>query len=165
MSDGTKELDAGRLLEELRSGQVDFIVVGGLAVGAHGHPRATNDIDIVPDPEPANLERLAAVLDRLDYQVMGVEDFDPEEVVQPDFDGLRGGGSWVLLTKFGRLDILQHLEPSVDYQLLAEAAIEDEVFGVAVTFCGYEHLIEMKRAAGRPQDLLDIERLEQIRGV
>lgn len=71
---------------------------------------------------------------------------------------------WVLLTKFGRLD-LQHLEPSVDYRVLAGAAIEDEVFGVAVTFCGYEHLIEMKRAAGRPQDLLDIDRLEQLRGV
>ncbi|MGI8726216.1 MAG: hypothetical protein ACR2K6_00855 [Solirubrobacterales bacterium] len=158
------ELDAGRLLEELRSGQVDFIIVGGMAVGAHGHPRATN-IDIVPDPETANLKRLAAVLDGLDYQVMGAEDFDPEEVVQPDLDGLRGGGSWVLLTKFGRLDILQHLEPSVDYRVLAGAAIEDEVFGVAVTFCGYEHLIEMKRAAGRPQDLLDIDRLEQLRGV
>lgn len=164
MSEPPSELDARGLLATLSEAKVEFIIIGGLAVGAHGHPRATKDIDIVPAPDRENLQRLAAVLAALDYRVMGAKDFEPNEIVQPDLEGLQGGGSWVLLTRLGRLDILQYLEPDIDYQALAGAVIEDEVFGVTVRFCGYEHLLAMKRAAGRPQDLLDVEQLESIRG-
>lgn len=157
-------LEARPLLAALGDGGVGFIVIGGLAVGAHGFPRATKDIDIVPDPSPENLERLARVLAELDYAIIGVEDLEPAELVQPDLEGLRGGGSWVLRTRFGRLDILQHVEPDLIYEALDQNAIEDEVFGSRVRFCGYEDLIAMKRAAGRSQDLVDIERLDIVRG-
>jgi hypothetical protein len=48
------------LMEALVADEVRFILIGGLAVGVHGVVRATRDMDIVPDPDPANLERLAA---------------------------------------------------------------------------------------------------------
>lgn len=157
-------LEARSLLAALGDGGVDFIVIGGLAVGAHGFPRATKDIDIVPDPSPENLTRLSEVLAKLDYSIIGGEEFEPAELVQPDVEGLLGGGSWVLRTRFGRLDILQHVEPDLSYDALDRNAIEDEVFGSRIRFCGYGDLIAMKRAAGRGQDLVDIERLEMVRG-
>ena len=52
------------LMDALVSGGVRFILIGGLAVGVHGVVRATRDMDIVPDPDPTNLERLAAAAGR-----------------------------------------------------------------------------------------------------
>jgi len=61
------------LMEALIEGGVRFILIGGLAVGVHGVVRATRDIDIVPEREPDNLERLAAVLRALDARQIGVD--------------------------------------------------------------------------------------------
>lgn len=47
------------LIAVLFDGGVDYVLIGGLAVGAHGFPRATKDVDIVPAPDDANLNRLA----------------------------------------------------------------------------------------------------------
>jgi len=74
------------------------------------------------------------------------------------------GGNFVLTTRHGRLDIMQLVGPDLEYSDLDEAAIEDEVFGHSVRFCGYDHLVAMKEAAGRPEDLLDLERLREARG-
>lgn len=60
------------LMDALVAGGVHFILIGGLAVGVHGVVRATRDMDIVPDPDPANLTRLAAVLGELDAEQIGV---------------------------------------------------------------------------------------------
>lgn len=157
-------LEAGSLLAALTRGGVKFIVIGGLAVGAHGYPRATKDIDIVPEPSRENFERLAGVLSELDYEIIGGEEFEAEELVHPDVQGLLDGESWVLRTRFGRLDILQHLEPEVEYSALDLDAIEDEVFGTSVRFCGYRHLVAMKEAASRDQGLVDHSRLRANRG-
>jgi hypothetical protein len=56
------ELDIQGLLRHLDEAGVEFIVIGGVAVGFHGYVRATEDLDIVPSPDPRNLERLAEVL-------------------------------------------------------------------------------------------------------
>lgn len=164
MVDDAQALDAGSILTALTEGGVEFIVVGGLAVGAHGHPRATKDVDIVPSPARENLARLAKVLEKLDYEILGVEEFESEEVVQPDLQGLLGGGSWVLRTIYGRLDVMQLVPPDLEYDDLQDEAIDDEVFGLRVRFCGYRDLVLMKEAAGRPEDRVDLERLRQARG-
>jgi hypothetical protein len=51
--------DPRELATALHAGEVDFVIIGGLAVAAHGYVRATKDLDIVPSPEPANLDRSA----------------------------------------------------------------------------------------------------------
>jgi hypothetical protein len=156
--------DGRAIIEALREGGVQFVVIGGLAVGAHGHLRTTNDVDIVPAPDRENLARLASVLSGLDYRVYGMEEFDPSELVHPDLEGLLAGGSWVLATKHGGLDILQLVAPDLDYAALSEEAITETVFGVSVRFCSYGHLVAMKEAAGRPQDVADLHALREIRG-
>src|ERR1700691_5330393 len=67
------------LLVALTNAQVDFVVLGGVAVGVHGFLRATQDLDIVPDATPENLARLARVLVELNAQQVGTGDFSPEE--------------------------------------------------------------------------------------
>jgi hypothetical protein len=157
-------LDGESLLAILEESGVEFIVIGGFAVSAHGHLRATKDLDIVPDPDPENLARLAEALERLGAQVQGVEEFSEDEVVQPDAEGLRLGGNFVLNTNHGRLDILQLVAPDLGYGELRAAAIEDLVFGHRVRFCGFDDLVTMKEAAGRPEDLIDLRRLREARG-
>jgi hypothetical protein len=55
-------LDAGAIFNVLASNQVDYLLVGGFAVSAHGYIRATDDVDIC-HPDPENLQRLAAAIE------------------------------------------------------------------------------------------------------
>jgi hypothetical protein len=160
---GISPLDVEGLLAALEEAKVHFVVIGGFAVGAHGYPRATKDLDIVPDPAPENLERLAGLLSDLNASVLGMEEFAKEEVVQPDAAGLEMGGNFVLATSRGRLDIMQLIGPDLEYADLDSAAVEDEVFGHRVRFCGFDHLVAMKEAAGRPEDEIDLKRLRESR--
>lgn len=160
---GVSPLDVEGLLAALDEAGVRFVVIGGFAVGAHGFPRATKDLDIVPDPEPKNLKRLASVLTDLNASVLGMEEFAAEEVVQPDAAGLEMGGNFVLTTSRGRLDVMQVVGPDLEFADLESASVEDEVFGHRVRFCGFDHLVAMKEAASRPEDLIDLQRLRESR--
>ena len=153
------------LLALLAEHGVDLVIIGGFALGAHGVVRGTKDIDVVPAPERANLRRLAAALRDLRAEVMLADDFDPRELgIDPDEDGLSLGGNWVLRTRLGRLDVMQDI-PGVDgYRQLNEGAIEIDVPDAGrFRFAGYDDLVAMKRAAGRPQDEIDIVALERAR--
>lgn len=73
------EFDLRALLEALHDDDIRFIVIGGVAVGAHGFVRATEDLDLVPEPDPVNLQRLATALERLEttLPMAGGRAFDP----------------------------------------------------------------------------------------
>jgi hypothetical protein len=102
------ELDIQGLLEQLAAAAVDYIVIGGVAVGFHGYVRATKDLDVVPAPDQQNLERLAALLRSLNAELDGAGDFDAGELPDPlDPEVLGQGGNWVLQTRLGRFDLMQ----------------------------------------------------------
>lgn len=68
---------------------VDFVVIGGFAVGHHGYPRATNDVDVVPAPDPENLEKLWQALVEVEAQPLALGYFRLEELPIPfSRDGL-----------------------------------------------------------------------------
>jgi hypothetical protein len=158
-------LQAEAMLRLLAEHRVEFVIIGGFALSAHGVIRGTKDIDIVPDPRPENLRRLAAALRALDAEVMLADDFDPSELgLAPDEDGLPLGGNWVLRTRLGRLDVMQDVAGSRSYDALRAAAVEREVPGAGpFWFSGLDDLIAMKVAAGRPQDELDVTSLQRAR--
>jgi len=133
-------------------------------VGYHGHVRATKDVDVVPAPDPANLERLARVLARLEAEVEGAEDFGANELPDPLDPAVLGeGGNWVLSTRLGRLDIMQWIGDEALWRRLAPTAIEDEVGGLPIKMVSYDDLVALKRLAGRPEDLADLQRLLEAR--
>ena len=159
------ELDIRGILVELSREGIEFLVIGGVAVGFHGYVRATKDVDIVPAPDPANLERLARLLRSLDAQIEGAQEFEDEELPDPlDPEALGLGGNWVLRTRLGRFDIMQWIGEDALWEKLAPAAVEAEIEGLAIKFASYEDLVALKEMAGRPEDLIDLQRLRQARG-
>jgi hypothetical protein len=157
------QLKADELLKALNDHDVEFVVVGGLALSAHWATRATKDIDIVPDPDAANLDRLWSALMSIDASPLPLVDFGAEEMpLEWSRDSLDYGGNWLLATTYGRLDILQYVSGVEGYEPLRAHAV-DLVNPVAgrIWFAGRDDLIAMKRAAGRPQDLVDIDRIER----
>ena len=158
-------LQAEPMLRVLAEHRVDFVIIGGFALAAHGVIRATKDIDVMPDPRPENIGRLATALRALNAEVMLAVDFDPSELgLSPDEDGLSLGGNWVLRTRLGRLDIMQDVAGAKSYDALRSAAVERDVPRAgSFWFAGLDDLIAMKVAAGRPQDELDITSLHRAR--
>lgn len=159
------ELDIQGIFEALDRGDVDFLVIGGVAVGFHGFVRGTKDVDIVPSPDIGNLERLAEVLSALEAQVDGEGDFQREELPNPlDPEALALGGNWVLNTRLGRFDVMQWIGDDALWEKLSPTAVEAKVGGSTVKFASYENLVSLKEHAGRPQDLIDLQRLREARG-
>ena len=159
------ELDIQGMFRALDREGVEFLVIGGVAVGFHGFVRATKDVDIVPSPESENLGRLAGMLAALDAQIEGAEEFEGEELPDPlDPEALSLGGNWVLSTRLGRFDIMQWIGDYPLWEKLSPTAIETEIGGLPVKFASYEDLVALKEQAGRPQDLIDLQRLREARG-
>lgn len=164
-----RPLKVWELLGALVAGDVDFFVVGGIAVAAHGYERATKDVDVVPSPDAANLERLYHALSGLGAESFEIGDFRPEELPHPfSPEGLAAGGNWALITRAGRIDVMQYvdglLESDSDYAELAGRAVAIETPIGSVRFVAYEDLLRMKYAAGRDLDLIDIRALREARG-
>ena len=163
----SEALDPLPLLKILHERGVQYIVVGGFAVNAHGFIRVTKDLDIVPSADEENLERLAKMLRDLDAIILDSGDFGHDELpADPTKSAdLAMGGNFCLRTNLGRLDVMQWLsgiEFDDLYTKLEGQVIESHVDGVPVRVCGLDDLLMMKRAAARPQDLEDLKRLESI---
>lgn len=158
----TPDLEA--LLHALAASGLRFVVIGGIAVGVHGYVRATKDLDVCPAGHRENLEVLARLLRELDGEQLEVGDFAAEEL---PFDPRRAedlaeGGNFRLRTRLGALDVMQWVPGfGVDqaFATLDASAIELDLDGSAIRVCSLEHLRLMKRTAGRPQDLVDLEQL------
>jgi predicted nucleotidyltransferase len=159
------ELDIRGILEALVGEGVEFLIIGGVAVGFHGYVRATKDVDIVPAPDLENLEKLARVLGALDAQIEGAEEIDDQELPDPlDPEALALGGNWVLRTRLGRFDVMQWIGEDALWERLSPAASDAEIGGLIIKVVSYDGLVALKEDAGRPQDLLDLERLREARG-
>ncbi len=159
------ELDA--LLTTLSRSGLRYVVLGGIAVGVHGYVRATKDLDICPDPSPDNLQTLALVLRDIEAQQLEVGDFESVELPFDPLDPahLAEGGNFRLRTRLGALDVMQWI-PGIDEDQ-AFASLDSDAVAVdfgdqTIRVCSLAKLRIMKRAAGRPQDLLDLENLPEV---
>jgi hypothetical protein len=155
---GRPAADLERILATLAGHEVDFIVVGGVAAVAHGVPRLTLDVDIVPAPGKANLGLLAAALTELRARAYDDRRRElPLDLSHPEGLAL---GNYFLLTDAGGLDLLNGPRPDLKrYRRLASRAISVRIAGFDVKVIGRDDLIAMKREAGRDKDLRDIAAL------
>jgi hypothetical protein len=146
------------LLAKLVQADVRFVVVGGLALGAWGVVRGTKDCDIVPDPAPENLDRLADFAVDIGGHVQLGESLLGSQLSIATL--LRKGERALISTQIGPLDVVQGLDGVPPYSELRAEAIDAEIAGVTIAICSLSHLRAMKRAAGRPRDLVDLDDLD-----
>jgi len=155
------------IVRRLNEAGVRYLIVGGLAVVAHGYVRLTADLDLVLDPEAGNVERALSVLSALGYSPRA-------PVPLADFADGAKRGEWARskgLTVFSlaspmhpATEIDLFLEPPFEFPRAYAAAVSLEVApGVPATFVGLDDLLAMKRAAGRPLDIEDMKRLLELR--
>jgi Nucleotidyltransferase of unknown function (DUF6036) len=148
-------LDAERILQALAEHDVAYVLIGGLAVQTHGHVRTTNDADVVPAPEPANLERLAAALRSLGARVLN----PGEEGTEIDAKMLPRATIWQFASRDGGIDVMHEVPGGRSYEELSERALHIQLGEIDVPVVDLDDLIRMKLARGRPVDLEDVASL------
>ncbi len=148
-------LDAERIFEELTRHEVDFVLVGGLAAQTHGNTRMTNDVDVIPAPDPANLTRLAAALRALDARVLN----PGHETLEIEPSMLPRATIWQFATRHGDIDVLHEAPGAAPYPELRARALVIALDEANVPVAGRDDLIRMKLARGRPVDRADVAAL------
>lgn len=150
------------LLRRLAEADVEFVVVGGLALNAWGVVRGTKDVDIVIATTSDNIKRVAEVAVAAGGHVQRGEALlgTPFSIAA----ALADGDQVAIETDLGRLDVVQGLDGVPDFEELRSRATEAEILGSTVWVCSREDLRAMKRAAGRTRDLADIEDLDTASG-
>lgn len=145
------------LLKQLNAAEVRYVLVGGLALGAWGYVRGTDDLDVVPDPSADNLDRLRQALEDLDGRVLVGDQVLATSAIATF---LRAGDRTLVRTSLGEVDVLQGLPQIPSYEDLTSTAADVEIEGVSVKVCSLADLRAMKRASARGQDRVDLEALE-----
>lgn len=149
------------LLHSLAKHEVRFVLIGGMAVIAHGYERATRDVDIVYETTFENCERLADALRELRAEVLAADELPPGGEVAAAW--LAAGGHFVFATEQGQLDVLSRISAGDFQGLSATAVTADLRDGLTVLVMSYEDLLDSKEDAGRDRDLLDIKALREVR--
>lgn len=148
--------DLAGLISALHDGEVRFVVIGAVAVGAHGHIRATQDLDIVPEPKHDNLDRLGNVLVSLDARLSANLRRGMDAELR---QALYAGRNLTLTTRIGDLDVVQRLTGVPPWPALIADAEQTTLGEVPLAVCSREHLIAMKRARDSLQDQADVAAL------
>jgi predicted nucleotidyltransferase len=137
-------------IESLNSNKVEYILIGGWAVGLHGNPRTTKDIDFLVEKSSRNIKRLQKAL----------YDFGAPPV---DEDHFKTPGN---VYRMGRhpmqIDVISHAI-GIDTAKSIKSAETITVDNISIKVISFDDLIESKKATGRLQDLADVEKLIKIK--
>jgi hypothetical protein len=152
--------DPLRSLEALVRHRVDFVVIGAFAGRLLGSPTVTRDLDVCYSRELDNLERLAEALIELNPRLRGAPAGLPFKL---DARSLKAGDSFTFETDAGDLDVLGTPAGTNGYPDLVRASQLMDLDGLRVRVVHIDDLIRMKRAAGRPKDLIEAEVLGALR--
>ena len=140
--------DFKEFLKLLNANGVEYLLIGGYAVGYHGYPRATNDIDIWIAMNHENASKMARVMKEFGFDTT---ELSPELFLQKD-----------RMVRLGlppmRIEVLIEIS-GVQFKECYEERINDEIDGVPVNLISLKHLKINKKASGRYKDLDDLEHL------
>lgn len=152
--------DAGELFRALSRHDVAYVTIGGMAIQAYGGQRLTQDLDVTIASSSENFACLAKALVDLDARILGPHGQRSRSV--PSAAMLASGDQWHLITAHGPLDVITLPARLGSFAAMRERAHEIPLGDVIVPVAHRDDLITLKRAAGRPQDLADIELLESL---
>lgn len=138
------------LFAALNAAGASYLLVGGYAVAFHAEPRFTKDLDVWTDPDPANATRVLEALRRFGAPLHDLTVADLE----------RAGTVFQIGVPPNRIDIVTAID-GVGFPEAWSGRAETTYGEQTVPVIGRRHLVQNKRASGRPQDLLDLEVLER----
>jgi hypothetical protein len=136
------------LLAEFAAAGVEYLVVGGYAVGVHAEPRFTKDLDVWIGDAPENLARAKAALASFGAPndlLVRFDEATPEDVLWMGAPPLR-------------IDILKGV-PGGEFSAAYARRVSTDWSGVQASIIARDDLVAIKRASGRPQDLADVAAL------
>jgi predicted nucleotidyltransferase len=129
--------------------EVEYLVIGGYAVSAHGYPRSTKDLDICIKLSEKNADKMVLVINEFGFASLKLS---KDDFMKPD-----------LITQLGyeplRIDIINDLD-GVPFDEAWNNKKVVNMSGEPANFIGYNELLKVKAKAGRPQDLADIHKLK-----
>ena len=143
-----------RIVAALNAADVAYVIVGGLAVAAHGVVRATRDLDLVPAPTAENLDRLAATLSDLGAVHPIDETLTGQSLARPV--------SFKVRTRHGDVQVLNRMPAVPPFSELIATAISVDLGGMPAPVCSLAALRTMKLASGRARDLVDVAELDEL---
>lgn len=146
--------DDGAILAHLIAAGIDFVVIGGWAVIAHGYVRATRDVDVLVGDTEAVRREVTAALAALDATRLDGTVLTPA-LTMPD-------QGWQVNTRLGRIDVLLEGPPPLDLASVKADAESRTIDGTETMISGLAHLVAFKRLANRSTDRADLEELERI---
>jgi hypothetical protein len=155
-----KRFEPTHAMHVLTEHDVRFVVIGGVAGATHGSPSVTQDLDICYERSHDNIEHLVAALRSIHASLRGVDD---DVRFSLDADTIAAGDHFTFVTDLGDLDCLGIPAGTLGYDDLVRNAIDVDLDGFAVSIASIDDLIRMKRAAGRPRDLAELEILGALR--
>jgi hypothetical protein len=159
-ADPRGRFDARELFRALARHEVDYLTVGGIAIQAHGGQRLTQDLDVAIAPSTDNITRLTGALVELDARILGPDGQRSQAV--PSAPLLASSDQWHLITVHGPLDILTLPAHLGSFEEMRARAHEVPLGDLSIPIAHRDDLLKMKRAAGRPQDLADVQLLESF---
>lgn len=156
------------LFSKLQQFEVQYLLIGGLAVSLHGVERATMDIDITVAMQPNNLDKLIACAESLDLKpVLPVPLSSLKNIeLLKQWHQEKNLLAFALRTEEiagVTLDIL--LFPPIDFSKMQQNVAQFDIGNVVVNVVSIDDLIALKRAAGRAIDLSDIDHLTKIKSL
>ena len=142
--------DFKEFLQSLNDNNVRYLVIGGYAMAFHGHPRYTKDLDIWIDLDQSNATKIVQALRDFGFSSLNLEPTDflePDTTIQLGYPPLR-------------IDLLMGLKGAAFDDCFPHRKVET-VEGIKINIIDKLNLILLKREAGRPQDMADIENLSE----
>lgn len=134
--------------------KVRYLIVGAHALAYHGAPRATKDLDLLVEPVRENAERVAAA----------VRDFYRGLDIGLSVDDLSGPGAIIQLGRApARVDLLTSIDGIPSFGSAWAGRVRGKFGSQAAAFLSLKDLRSAKEAAGRPQDLADLDTLDKAR--
>ena len=150
------------ILRSLEKEKVDYAVIGGVAVVLYGYVRFTKDIDLMIDFSEENLRRFGRVLSTLNFQ--------PGVPVEPmDMVDANKREEWTreknakVLTFYNPESQLLQIDVLLTKNLADVKRTRKRIDDFEISVVDYEDLLKMKKETARPTDLIDIEKLEELR--
>jgi hypothetical protein len=142
-----------------------YVVVGGVAVNLHGYQRFTKDVDLVVELIPDQTLRVLQALESLGFRpsipVRTADFANPD--IRESWVSEKGMMVFQMFSDTSRVTVDIFAQYPVAFDALYSESTTVSLPGASLRIASIDHLMQMKRQAGRPQDLLDLEKLEMIR--